>query len=114
MTTTKQTRSERLMPNGIPRYIRVYDDHWSADCYTVVFTGSAAGKANWPYLGMSRDPFHPQGIGVRGEGASGGRVGPIDRPRYAHLGKKIEFLDLPEPCRKLVVSDYKAIWEIAD
>lgn len=35
-----QERKTRLMPNGIPRYLRIYDnDGLTFDKYTIVFTG---------------------------------------------------------------------------
>ncbi len=64
-------RTQRLMPAGIPRYIRCYDNGGeSADRYTVCFTGKAAtmkapGCVNeYPYRAMSNNPFHPQGVGI--------------------------------------------------
>jgi len=32
--------------------------------------------------------------------------------RKCHLGKRIAFADLPPDCRKLVLSDYKEIWNL--
>ena len=32
--------------------------------------------------------------------------------KLRRLGKRINFEDLPEDCRRLVLSDYKEIWEI--
>lgn len=99
------TRAERLMPNGVPRYIRCYDNGGeTADRYTVVYTRTA----DYFYVGMSENPYHPQGFGQHGEG----KDGPIDRPKYAHLGKRISFHDLPAECRKLVRSDYRLIWRL--
>jgi len=104
-------RKERLLPNGKPRYIRCYDDEKSGDRYTVVFTGNythnTAGE-HW-YLGMSSNPFHPQGIGQHGTSQF-----QIDRPLYTHLGKKIKFDDLPDNCQKLVLQDYVYLWNITD
>jgi hypothetical protein len=106
----KQERRERLMPGGIPRWIRCYDnDGKTVDRYTVVYTGNYTkntGGQVW-YVGMSGAPFHPQGFGQHGE-----NDGPIDRPRYGHLGKRIKFRDLPEDCRRLVVEDYKELWDL--
>lgn len=100
------------MPDGVPRYIRCYDNGGeSLDRYTVVFTN--IGRANKSYRGrslylaMNAAPFHPQGIGQHGE-----HVGPIDRPGYRHLGKKIRFADLPEDCKSLVIGDYKELWSL--
>jgi len=63
-------RTERLLPNGVPRYIRCYDNGGkTADRYTVCYTGNYRGKTKgWhDYVGMSGAPFHPQGIGQHGQ-----------------------------------------------
>lgn len=106
------SRSERLLPDGKPRYIRCYDNNGeTADRYTVVYTGrykQKTGGAFW-YVGMSGKPFHPLGIGQHGESET-----QIDYPTYGHLGKKIKFDDLPEDCRHLVLRDYVYLWDIKD
>ena len=103
------TREEQFMPNGIPRKIRCYDldDGKTFDRYTVVFTGNYKNREGCDYLGMSENPYHPQGFGQHGWNAS-----PIDYPRYSHIGKKIRFQDLPEDCQTLVITNYKDIWNI--
>jgi hypothetical protein len=114
----KEERKARLIPNGIPRYIRCYDngglekEKGSADRYTVVYTGNYSGKSKgWhDYVGMSGAPFHPQGIGMHGQT----QYRPCDRPTYSHLGKKIKFQDLPEDCQKLVMQDYLYLWDFTD
>lgn len=106
----KQDRLKALMPNGIPRYIRCYDNGGkTADRYTVVYTGKYRNKAkgSYEYVGMSAAPFHPMGIGQHGEHST-----PIDRPTYGHLGKKINFNDLPADCKELVLRDYKENWNL--
>lgn len=110
MKTKEKERAERLLPGGIPRYVRCYDNGGeTADRYTVVFTGRYKKRpGSFLYIGMSAAPFHPQGIGQHGEG----HAGPIDYPVYSHLGKKIKFQDLPEDCKKLVLDDYYDIWDI--
>jgi hypothetical protein len=50
---------------------------------------------------MSGAPYHPQGFGQHGES---NKI--IDRPKYAHLGKPIKFLDMPLDCQHLVMDDY--------
>lgn len=101
-------REERFMPNGVPRYLKVYDNEESADRYTALFTGRSCSRINYRdnqrlyvALAMSANPFHPQGIGQHTEAADG-----------AHLGKRINFTELPDDCRQLVLSDYRAIWNI--
>lgn len=100
-------RYQRFFKNDIPKYIRCYDKPDVGDRFTVVFTGHYKGRNGCDYLGMSERPFHPQGIGQHGWSES-----IIDKPQYSHLGKKITFNDLPEDCKKLVLSTYKDIWEI--
>jgi hypothetical protein len=103
----KLSREDALMPGGVPRYIRCYDSgpNGSADRYTVLYTGRT-GKQHL-YVGMSANPFHPQGVGQHGESDH-----LIDYPTYSHLGKKIRFENLPPDCQKVVVSDYKEIWKL--
>lgn len=118
MNKTIAERIERLMPGGIPKYIRAYDNGGeSFDRYTVVYTGNYNNigvkkrtynpRQSYLYVGMSEHPFAPSGFGQHGETDS-----IIDRPAYGHLGKKITFNELPEDCKKLVVSDYKDLWEL--
>lgn len=99
------------MPNGIPRYIRIFDfgeEH--LERYTVIFTKKpihlkgSSRSGIFIFVGMSNNPFHPQGFGQHGE---------TKDPRGGkHLGKRITFAELPPDCKKLVISDYKDIWEI--
>ena len=88
-----------------PRWIRCYDSGGSGDRYTVVFTGR---RGKGLYLGMNDKPFHPQGIGMHGEGPNGRA---IDRPTSGHLGKRIAFTALPPDCQKAVRQDYEEIWK---
>lgn len=102
----KSAREKRLMPNGVPRWIRCYDNGGKTlDCYTVVFTRQGG---YYPYVGMSEFPYSPNGFGQHGEGLHG----PIDKPRYSHLGKRVSFRILPRDCRELVIQDYREYWRI--
>lgn len=123
-TKTLQARIARLMPAGVPRYVRCYDNGGeSADRYTVCFTGRAGcvrapGYApEYCYRAMSADPFAPQGFGMwgstKGQHCDTNRAGwapPIGRS--CRLGKRIRFEDLPEDCRRLVLRDYREIWRL--
>jgi hypothetical protein len=106
-TKTLQARIARLMPAGVPRYVRCYDNGESGDRYTVLFTGRASGQRIdqghriFQALGMSAAPFHPQGIGQHCAARDG-----------AHLGRRIAFAELPEDCRRLVLRDYREIWRL--
>jgi hypothetical protein len=68
------------------------------DRYTVVYDSvegmTSAGEALYWSVGMSSDPFHPQGFGQHGEAMRG-----------KHLGKKIKFTQLPPDCQQLVRQD---------
>jgi hypothetical protein len=104
----QQDRLYRLMPSGVPRYVRCYDNGGeTADRYTVVYTGRYRGRGGCFYLGMNAAPFHPQGIGQHGESDR-----PIDRPSYGHLGKRIAFEELPPDCQKAVLQDYRELWDL--
>ena len=114
----KQDRVNRLMPGGIPRWVRCYDNGGeTCDRYTVVFTGKykKGRDREFMYLGMSEKPFHPQGFGQRGET----RWKPCDvneagfAPaigRSNHLGKRIQFDELPHDCKVATISDYRQLW----
>jgi hypothetical protein len=105
------TRQERLMPDGAPRWIRCYDNggpdapDGSVDRYTVIYTNLRTGYCM--YVGMSGAPFHPQGVCQHGE-----HDRTIDHPRHGHLGRRIEFKDLPPDCQRVVIHDYREIWQL--
>jgi len=112
MNKKQQERYDSLLPEGKPRYIRCYDNQGlTIDRYTVVFTGRYTHKTNGDFidLSMNSNPYHPQGFGQYGYSDY-----PIDRPAYSHLGKKIKFDDLPEDCKKLVLSDYIDLWDLSN
>lgn len=139
MTKREQARTERLMPKGIPRWVRVYDNGGStADRFTVVFTGlynnigkSIRGVAGmgmkefgpvYYHLFMSENPCFPQGVGI----TDCTEDGPIDTRiifeqtghwwppkigrKHPRLGKRIRFEDLPTECQRVAIQDYKEIW----
>lgn len=94
-----------IMVLGFP--VKIYDNGGKTfDRYTAVYchsftrtpstrvTGAFDG---YDYRGMSDDPFHPQGYGLYGEGITPG----------LHLGKRINFKDLPVRCRECVKDDVK-------
>ena len=104
------TRAERLLPGGVPKYIRCYDNGGaSADRYTIVFTrmDRRGYRGTCLFIGASTYPFHPQGFGQHGEADK-----MIDRPTYSHLGKKVTFADLPRDVQKLVLQTYREVWEV--
>lgn len=111
MTDAKTKRAERLMPNGIPRYVRCYDNagtkNETCDRYTIVFTHADKFGCRGFYLGSSEFPFHPQGVGQTGESSDGW---PIDRPTSAHLGKRIKFEALSPDAQRFVAQIYRECW----
>jgi hypothetical protein len=126
MNMKLKTRLENLMPNGVPKYIRAYDNGVSADRYTVVYSGkyrtlgTKRGEARtlggFQYVGMSASPFHPQGFGQHGENQ---RQVDVNKWGFApamgrknHLGKRIPFVELPPDCQTLVLRDYRSIWNL--
>lgn len=117
MTKAQQTRVARLMPNGIPKWIRCYDNGGrSIDNFTVVFTGRYTHKTGGEHwvLAMNAAPFHPQGFGQHASYQE-----QVDTPwppsigHKNHLGVRIKFTDLPEDCQQVVLTDYCNLWDIA-
>lgn len=108
MNQKQQKRLNALLPLGIPRYVRIYDNVNYGDRYTVVFTGRYNGMSNGAFLSMSSMPCSPLGIGLHGES----KAGAIDRPSYGHLGKKISWADLPKECQDLALHTYKNLWDL--
>lgn len=98
-------KTEKFMPDGIPKYIRCYDNGGkSFDRYTCVFTKTKG----FHYLAMSANPFYPIGLAVHDQG----KDSPIDRPSYSHLGKKIDYDLLPEDVQRCITETYKELWEL--
>ena len=52
----------------------------------------------FPYVGMSANPFHPQGFGMHGDM-------PVRYTVWGTNDKVIEFEDLPIDCQTLVLQD---------
>ena len=115
MKTNKRTNA--LLPNGIPRYVRCYDNGGETlDRYTVCYTGHYRKRGDWwDYVAMSANPYYPQGVGRHGQ--SEFRQIDVNKSGFApalgrkcHLGKRIPFADLPADCKALVLRDYREIW----
>jgi hypothetical protein len=105
MSTKKEDRKNSLMPGGIPRYVRCYNQSASADQYTVIFTKKRLQEqGDFMYLGMSANPYDSQGICQHGF--------MIDAKVYSHLGKKIGFSDLPNDCREIIIKEYIELWDL--
>ena len=118
MTTAQRTES--LMPNGEPRYVRCYDNGGrSFDRYTVIYSRISCRvprlRGMTFYVGLSENPSEPQGFGQYGE-AQGHLDSPNGFPpaigRECHLGTRIAFTDLPPDCKRLILNKYRTIWKI--
>jgi hypothetical protein len=120
---SKHNRAQRLMPLGIPKYIRCYDnggtevEGGTIDRYTVVYTGRyRRDDEQFMYVGMSERPTHPQGFCQHGfsdyqiDSPDGRRPPAIGKKN--HLGTRIKFGDLPDACREVVMLEYLEIWRI--
>lgn len=108
--STPEQRLKALMPEGVPRYIRCYDNHGAtADRYTICFTGRYRFKTGgeFYFITMDSKPTHPQGVCMTGSSKER-----IDYPSYQHLGSKITFAELPEDCREIVIERYVDLWDI--
>ncbi len=111
-----QPRAKRvpLCKKNIAIGVRCYDNGGpeapggTVDRFTVVYTGRYRRYTGGEqlYVGMDAHPFHPQGFGQHGASRTA-----IDMPAYSHLGKRIEFADLPQDCKLLVLRDCQ---ELAD
>ncbi len=118
MDKRETKRIARLLPDGNPKDVRVYDNGGTGaggtiDRYTVVFTGRYTHKTGRQYwhLGMSGAPFHPQGFCQHGTSPNQidvkpGSWGGPSIGRRCHLGLRIPFTDLPEDCQRAVIQDY--------
>jgi hypothetical protein len=74
------------------KHVVCYDNEGkTADRYTVIFTNRKNPNGTYDCLGMNEHPFHPQGFGQHSTAARG-----------RHLGKKIQFENLPPDCQKFV------------
>ena len=76
--------------------LAIYDNGGeTVDRYTVVYLDIPERNSRlFPCVGMSENPFHPQGIGQHSTAMPGN-----------HLGKKITWKDLPQDCQKVVLQD---------
>lgn len=121
------TRADKLLPGGIPRWVRCYDNEGeSADRYSVVFTGRYTQRTEGQHvlLSMNSQPSHPQGIGQHGyyqhppdtytDDRAQVRWPPaIGRKHWRKAyGKRIAFTDLPLACQAAVLDTYRVLWAL--
>ena len=76
----------------------------TAERYTAVFTGALVEKkpGEYLYLTMSEAPGEPEGGSTLHTG----------RPPYESLGREISFDDFPEGCRRLILENYRRLWDL--
>jgi hypothetical protein len=117
------------MPEGIPRYVRIYDNAGlpdeSADHLTVIFTGKyrhiGLKRGERPSMGfqvlcMNESPFHPLGFCQHAEYDY--QIDVKDKPfppdigGKCHLGRRIPFSQLNEDCQQVVMRDYLDLWNL--
>lgn len=107
--TRIHARTERLAPDGIPRYIRCYDagsDLW--DRFTVVYTGNYRSRnGTCQYRVLSEEPLSTDGMSQWGESAY-----IIDRGRNLIIGKAVSFEEMPHQVREVVLTDYFGLWNL--
>ena len=75
-----------------------------AERYIAVFTGflSVKGPGEYVCLSMSEDLLGPEGSSLLQRG----------HPPYRRLGREIPYKDLPEGCRRLVLSAFRKLWDL--
>jgi len=128
MTKRQLDRITRLLPNGEPQYVRIYDhgeESKFSDHITVIFSGNYTSRTGGEHvlIGMSCEPFHPQGICMTSQypyqcdtlgpnGEQGARWGGVSIGRRCHLGKRIPFSELNDDCQRATLQTYCDIWEI--
>ena len=120
----KNLRLKNLLPNGYPRYVRVYDNGGATmDRYTVVFTGRYGNRVPSRdrmkhSLGMSENPTAPNGFCQVFEDRLAFDLDEKEHrwpPAYGesnHLGKRIHWHELPEVCRQEALKVYKELWQL--
>jgi hypothetical protein len=114
--TTKAEKLAKLThEDHSPKEVLIFDNGGETwDRYTALFTGpyihETAGVSL--YIGMSAHPTDPQGFGQHGEVK--GMVEKGDAHCFAHWGELINFSDLPEDCRAVVLHDYRDLWGLDD
>lgn len=126
MTRAQQKRIDTLLPDGKPRWVRIYDNGGtSVDRYTVVYTGKYRKKFTDPeqiryygpftwfvHLGMSAAPFHPHGVCTTGESMHQVDVDPRTGWPDNRFGKRIKFEDLNQDCQQAVLLTYVYLWNL--
>lgn len=82
------------------KQVRIYDNGGKTfDRYTAVYMMLAESNYNtFSAVGMSENPFSPQGFGQHCTAMPG-----------RHLGRRIKFEKLPVDCQKLIMQDLEEL-----
>jgi hypothetical protein len=113
MSTADQTPAPASI-TALPRGFVLTDNGGRThDRYTLLCTRPEEhwGRKYYTYLGMSANPYSPQGFGQHGELSEADVLG-HKQTRYRQLGKRITLADLPEEARRAAesfVSDFTKI-----
>lgn len=91
-----------------------YGEDGTFDRYTVIEFDHPVSKRHpytWAYIGMSGNPFHPQGFGQHGEIQNYLMRGDFDNSngKWGHLGTQVNFSSLPDDVKKYVAQDFESI-----
>jgi hypothetical protein len=86
--------------NKTLKHIRIYDNGGETlDRYTAVFMMlKESGPNEYSAVGMSENPFSPQGFGQHTIATPG-----------RHLGRRIKFSSLPKDCQRMIMNDLNDI-----
>lgn len=89
------TGGEKMKNKMMLRDVRIYDNGGETlDRYTAVYMNLPEHNNQFSAVGMSENPFSPQGFGQHCTATVG-----------RHLGKRIKFNDLPKDCQRLIQQD---------
>ena len=97
LTIWEEENQDKIYEKDLELNIECYDNEdQTFDRYTVIFFDQPEAAGLWSCLGMSADPFSPQGFGQHSSAARG-----------PHLGKRIRFVDLPDDCQRAVMLEFE-------
>jgi hypothetical protein len=97
MAQYKPRRAKKYLDGAPRQVVAIYDNGGKTwDRYTVVYSEPYDNRCPrmLECLGMSGNPFHPQGFGQHASAIRG-----------PHLGRLIHWKDLPADCQRAVLQD---------
>lgn len=98
LPTPQKRRAESLIPLGIPRYIRLYEDEVNIH---VVFTGQYPKDKGYKYLVLHSSNIDDKYL-----------AGYPDTPAYGHLGKKVDWDSISPEYRSIIIEHYIQLWSL--